>query len=583
MTPLLVIDGDSFTHRAYHALPKSMRREDGGPSNALIGVTNMLLRLWQDERPRNVLVAWDTLDVPTYRHQALEAYQSGRVFDDELLEQLDLLPALVESAGFASAKAPGYEADDFLAAAATERGGSRRVGAGGDVGSRRVPARDGPCHRSPACARSPAGSDRHERGSRALRGRSRAGTGLHRAPWRPLGQDSGRTGHRSEARRRAARAVRIARRLARGRKVRQRGGCAPAVPPHRDDGLAMRRCPRSRTCHRTGRRRRRTRSSSELRGSHAASRRRSLGRDQPSGLRPAPRARDRRERRASRPIAVPSRALSRLRPWRVGLAEPDRARPLRRVRRRNRGHLERDLARPGHVCDRDDVGGRAASPRDARSRPSNGRVLHWFGHRVITRSMPLRWASASSATSPSQPGTLRTHSASSVSRSSTSTSITETEPRRCSRDDPTVLTVSLHQWPFWPGTGGPGSSSDGVVNVPLAAGSGDDEYRTAFEEAVEPAVSAFAPDIVLVAAGFDAHRDDPLAEMEVSSDGFRELARRSCCPRTSHGCRARGRLQPRHAPGSRPGRAGRIREEPRRPEPTRAARAPRAATRHRAS
>jgi DNA polymerase I len=118
MTPLLVIDGDSFTHRAYHALPKSMRRDDGGPSNALIGFTNMLLRLWQDERPRTVLVAWDRLDVPTYRHEALAEYQSGRVFDDELLEQLDLLPAIVESAGFASAKAPGYEADDFLAAAA---------------------------------------------------------------------------------------------------------------------------------------------------------------------------------------------------------------------------------------------------------------------------------------------------------------------------------------------------------------------------------------------------------------------------------------------------------------------------------
>jgi DNA polymerase-1 len=125
-----VIDGDSFTHRAYHALPKSMRRQDGGPANALIGFTNMLMRLWQDERPRNVLVAWDRLDVPTYRHEALEAYQSGRVFDDELLEQLDLLPAIVESAGFASAKAPGYEADDFLAAAARKEesaGGSALV------------------------------------------------------------------------------------------------------------------------------------------------------------------------------------------------------------------------------------------------------------------------------------------------------------------------------------------------------------------------------------------------------------------------------------------------------------------------
>jgi DNA polymerase-1 len=116
--PLLVVDGDSFTHRAYHALPKSMRRENGRPGNALIGFTDMLLRLVRSEAPRTVLVAWDTLDTPTYRHTALEAYQSGRVFDDELLEQLDLLPELVRSTGFAAAKEPGYEADDFLAAAA---------------------------------------------------------------------------------------------------------------------------------------------------------------------------------------------------------------------------------------------------------------------------------------------------------------------------------------------------------------------------------------------------------------------------------------------------------------------------------
>jgi DNA polymerase-1 len=119
MRPLLVVDGDSFTHRAYHALPKSMRRENGRPGNALTGFTDMLLRLVRSEEPRAVLVAWDTLDTPTYRHTALEAYQSGRVFDDELLEQLDLLPDLVRSTGFVAAKEPGYEADDFLAAAAT--------------------------------------------------------------------------------------------------------------------------------------------------------------------------------------------------------------------------------------------------------------------------------------------------------------------------------------------------------------------------------------------------------------------------------------------------------------------------------
>jgi len=94
------------------------------------------------------------------------------------------------------------------------------------------------------------------------------------------------------------------------------------------------------------------------------------------------------------------------------------------------------------------------------------------------------------------------------------------------RDDPSVLTVSLHQWPFWPGTGGPRSNVDGLVNVPLRAGSGDGVYFTAFDDVVEPVVRAFEPELVLVAAGFDAHRDDPLAEMAVSADGFRELARR---------------------------------------------------------
>ena len=93
-------------------------------------------------------------------------------------------------------------------------------------------------------------------------------------------------------------------------------------------------------------------------------------------------------------------------------------------------------------------------------------------------------------------------------------------------DDSTVLTISLHQWPFWPGSGGPGVNSDQLVNVPLAAGSGDAEYRAAFDSVVEPAVQRFGPDIVLVSAGFDAHRDDPLAEMEVTAEGFRELSSR---------------------------------------------------------
>jgi acetoin utilization deacetylase AcuC-like enzyme len=93
-------------------------------------------------------------------------------------------------------------------------------------------------------------------------------------------------------------------------------------------------------------------------------------------------------------------------------------------------------------------------------------------------------------------------------------------------DDPTVLYVSLHQWPFYPGTGGPEEQNDTTVNIPLPGGLGDDAYVQAFEDTVEPAVRGFEPDLLLVSAGFDAHADDPLAWMEVSASGFRELARR---------------------------------------------------------
>jgi DNA polymerase-1 len=122
--PLLVIDGDSLAHRAYHALPKSIRRAERRPGNALVGFANFLLRLWESEQPRAVFVGWDTLDSPTYRHELFDGYQGGRQFDAELLEQLDLLPQLVEAFGFAAAKAAGYEADDFLAAAVAQEEGN---------------------------------------------------------------------------------------------------------------------------------------------------------------------------------------------------------------------------------------------------------------------------------------------------------------------------------------------------------------------------------------------------------------------------------------------------------------------------
>ena len=102
-------------------------------------------------------------------------------------------------------------------------------------------------------------------------------------------------------------------------------------------------------------------------------------------------------------------------------------------------------------------------------------------------------------------------------------------------DDDSVLFVSLHQWPFYPGTGGPDDQAETTLNIPLHAGCGDAEYAHAFDRAVTPAVEAFDPELMLVSAGFDAHEQDPLAEMRVTRDGFAELARRcaALAPRTA--------------------------------------------------
>jgi DNA polymerase-1 len=131
--PLLAIDGDNFAHRSYHALPKSIRRKGGRGGGAIVGFANFLLRLYDSEKPRAVLVGWDTLGAPTYRQELFPPYQGGRQFDDEIVEQLDVLPEFVAACGFANAKAAGYEADDFLAAAAAAeegRGGQVLVASG---------------------------------------------------------------------------------------------------------------------------------------------------------------------------------------------------------------------------------------------------------------------------------------------------------------------------------------------------------------------------------------------------------------------------------------------------------------------
>jgi acetoin utilization deacetylase AcuC-like enzyme len=96
--------------------------------------------------------------------------------------------------------------------------------------------------------------------------------------------------------------------------------------------------------------------------------------------------------------------------------------------------------------------------------------------------------------------------------------------------DPSVLYVSTHQFPFYPGTGaasevGEGAGAGYTVNVPLRAGGGDAEYRAAFDRIVAPVLAEFAPELVLVSAGFDAAARDPLAEMRLSAEAFAYMGR----------------------------------------------------------
>ncbi len=96
--------------------------------------------------------------------------------------------------------------------------------------------------------------------------------------------------------------------------------------------------------------------------------------------------------------------------------------------------------------------------------------------------------------------------------------------------DPSVLYVSTHQFPFYPGTGavlenGEGDGEGFTINVPLTAGGGDGVYRGAFERVILPALEEYAPELVIISAGFDASARDPLAEMALSADAFGWMAR----------------------------------------------------------
>ncbi len=96
--------------------------------------------------------------------------------------------------------------------------------------------------------------------------------------------------------------------------------------------------------------------------------------------------------------------------------------------------------------------------------------------------------------------------------------------------DPSVLYFSVHQYPFYPGTGaeaekGAGRGDGYTLNVPLPSGSGDDDYVRVFEEILRPRALDFAPDFVIISAGFDAHENDPLGSMKVTAGGYVNITR----------------------------------------------------------
>ena len=108
--------------------------------------------------------------------------------------------------------------------------------------------------------------------------------------------------------------------------------------------------------------------------------------------------------------------------------------------------------------------------------------------------------------------------------------------------DPSVFYISLHQHPFYPGSGrgtetGHDAGSGTTLNCPMPAGASDQEYRKAFKDYVIPAINDFHPQVILISAGFDAHRDDPLAGICLSSDIYRWMTQRvmECADHHSHG------------------------------------------------
>src|SRR5919206_138284 len=120
MALLMLLDGNSLTYRAFHALPTDMATASGQVTNAVFGFTSMLINLLRDHRPTHIAVAWDRAE-PTFRHEEVPTYKAQREEAPDILrQQLGLVRQVLETLGIHMIEAAGHEADDIIATLATE-------------------------------------------------------------------------------------------------------------------------------------------------------------------------------------------------------------------------------------------------------------------------------------------------------------------------------------------------------------------------------------------------------------------------------------------------------------------------------
>ena len=528
--PLLVVDGDSLAHRAYHALPKSIRR--AGTPGTLVGFTNMLVRLWEPEQPRAVLVGWDTLDDADLPARGVRGATSpGASSTTTLLEQLDLLPELVAALGFAAAKARRATRPTTSSPRRSRRGGAaRRTAVVVDLATATLPARERahdvliPTRGVSELARIGPAEVRERYGVEPD-----AGPGLHRAARRPVRQAA--RAPRASARRRrrtllaqygsleaaleAGRFAAEADDLRLYRRIATLDASAP-LPPLDDQtptwaaaSALAREWGLNQLADRLAR-------AGARRAIELVSHRR-FARLHPTGDHP-----ERPER-----IDVAARRV----PGRRGPAPATRggprALPHRRARRRGSATIDdADVARRRHGLHRDELGGGARSPRALRSRRSSAAASRSCARPATTRSRERAMGFCLFNNVASRPAARRRSSASSASRSSTGTSTTATARRTIFWDDPTRPLRLAPPVAVLPGhRRARASRARRRSTCRCRPARGDAEYLARVRRARSSRRSQrFEPDLLLVSAGFDAHVDDPLADMRVT-DGRLPRAR----------------------------------------------------------